>query len=58
MKACGTDYYHAKALLDEMRAVGLYPNQISWSILADICGGSGNVEGALQVRHKFGELNL
>ncbi|KAL6277774.1 hypothetical protein ACE6H2_021375 [Prunus campanulata] len=49
MKACGTDYYHAKALLDEMRAVGLYPNQISWSILADICGGSGNVEGALQI---------
>ncbi|KAM1648232.1 hypothetical protein ACFX1Q_010271 [Malus domestica] len=49
MKACGTDYYHAQALMDEMRTIGLYPNQISWSILADICGSSGNVDGALQI---------
>lgn len=49
MKACGTNYYHAKALMDEMKSVGLFPNQISWSILIDICGGLGNAEGALQV---------
>ncbi|KAL5546242.1 hypothetical protein UlMin_005929 [Ulmus minor] len=49
MKACGSNYYRAKTLMDEMRSVGLYPNQITWSILIDICGGSGNVEGALHI---------
>ncbi|KAK2999793.1 hypothetical protein RJ639_022856 [Escallonia herrerae] len=49
LKACGTDYRHARVLMDEMRAVGLSPNHISWSILIDVCGGSGNVKGALQV---------
>lgn len=50
MKACGTDYYRAKALMDEMNTEGLSPNNISWSILIDICGGSRNVQGALQVK--------
>lgn len=49
MKACGTDYFRAKALMDEMKMEGLSPNHISWSILIDIFGGKGNVEGALQV---------
>ncbi|GAB4833720.1 hypothetical protein Ancab_031968 [Ancistrocladus abbreviatus] len=49
MKACGSDYYRAKALMDEMKISGLFPNQISWSILIDLCGGTGNVEGALQI---------
>ncbi|XP_040947134.1 pentatricopeptide repeat-containing protein At5g02830, chloroplastic isoform X4 [Gossypium hirsutum] len=49
MKACGTDYYHAKALMNEMKSVGLSPNHVSWTILIDICGGSGNVEGAIQI---------
>ncbi|KAJ0089315.1 hypothetical protein Patl1_32006 [Pistacia atlantica] len=49
MKACGTDYYHAKALMDEMRTAGLSPNHISWSILIDTCGGLGNIEGAVQI---------
>ena len=49
LKACGTDYYHAKALIEEMETVGLSPNQISWSILIDICGASANVEGAIEV---------
>lgn len=53
MKACGTDYYRAKALMDEMRTADLSPNHISWSILIDTCGGLGNVEGAVQVRHVF-----
>ncbi|KAJ8754062.1 hypothetical protein K2173_001960 [Erythroxylum novogranatense] len=48
MKACGSDFHHAKAIMDEMKSVGLSPNHISWSILIDICGSSGNVEGALQ----------
>lgn len=55
MKACGSDYYHAKSLMDEMHTVGLSPNQITWSILIDICGSSGNVEGALKVTYR---LNL
>ncbi|KAL3531886.1 hypothetical protein ACH5RR_005407 [Cinchona calisaya] len=49
MKACGTDYYRAKALMDEMKTEGLSPNNISWSILIDICGGSRNVQGVLQI---------
>ncbi|EEF37162.1 pentatricopeptide repeat-containing protein At5g02830, chloroplastic [Ricinus communis] len=49
MKACGSDYNRAKALMDEMQAVGLSPNHISWSILIDICGSSGNMEGAIQI---------
>ncbi|RVW39678.1 Pentatricopeptide repeat-containing protein, chloroplastic [Vitis vinifera] len=48
--ACGTDYYRAKALMDEMKTAGLSPNHISWSILIDICGGTGNIVGA--VRHE------
>lgn len=48
MKACGTDFYRAKALMDEMRMEGLYPNQISWSILINICGRSHNIRGAMQ----------
>ncbi|XP_022972661.1 pentatricopeptide repeat-containing protein At5g02830, chloroplastic isoform X1 [Cucurbita maxima] len=49
MKACGTDYYHAKALMEEMKSVGLTPNHISWSILIDICGGSRDVKSAVQI---------
>ncbi|KAL5716875.1 hypothetical protein ACHQM5_009986 [Ranunculus cassubicifolius] len=48
MKACGTDYYRAKTLMDEMKIDGLSPNHISWSILIDICGSTGNAEGAVQ----------
>lgn len=53
LKACGTDFYRAKALMDEMKTMGISPNHISWSILIDICGGSGNVEGAIQVRYSY-----
>lgn len=49
LKACGTDYHRAKALIDEMQRAGLSPNHISWSILIDIYGGSGNVESAIQI---------
>ncbi|XP_041998800.1 pentatricopeptide repeat-containing protein At5g02830, chloroplastic-like isoform X1 [Salvia splendens] len=49
MKACGTDYYRAKDLMEEMKTFNLTPNHISWSILIDVCGGSGNVLGALQI---------
>lgn len=57
MKACGTDFYRARALMEEMKEVGLSPNHISWSILIDMCGGSGNVEGALQVNFVSYSLN-
>lgn len=53
MKACGTDYHHAKALMDEMKSLGLSPNHVSWTTLIYICGDSGNVEGAIQVRYPF-----
>jgi len=49
LKACGTDFYRAQALIDEMRKLGLSPDHISWSILIDICGRAGNVQGALKV---------
>ncbi|XP_054809246.1 pentatricopeptide repeat-containing protein At5g02830, chloroplastic isoform X2 [Prosopis cineraria] len=49
LKACGTDYYRAKALIKEMKIVSLTPNHISWSTLIDICGASGNIEGALEI---------
>ncbi|PSS23685.1 Pentatricopeptide repeat-containing protein [Actinidia chinensis var. chinensis] len=49
MKACGTDYYRAKAVMDEMNIVGLSPNYISWSTLIHVYGGSGNVENAVQI---------
>ncbi|RZC76553.1 hypothetical protein C5167_000734 [Papaver somniferum] len=48
MKACGTDYYRAKALMDDMKFAGLSPNHISWSILMDIYGTSGDIGGALR----------
>ncbi|XP_010260149.1 PREDICTED: pentatricopeptide repeat-containing protein At5g02830, chloroplastic isoform X2 [Nelumbo nucifera] len=48
MKACGTDYCRAKDLMDEMKLAGLSPNHISWSILIDVRGRSGDVGGALQ----------
>ncbi|KAJ0244038.1 Pentatricopeptide repeat-containing protein [Hirschfeldia incana] len=49
LKACGTDYYRGKELMDEMKSLGLAPNQITWSTLIDICGGSGDVEGAIRI---------
>lgn len=58
MKACGSDYYRAKALMEEIKEVGLSPNHISWSILIDICGGSGNIEGALQILRAMREAGI
>ncbi|KHN02376.1 Pentatricopeptide repeat-containing protein, chloroplastic [Glycine soja] len=58
LKACGTDYYHAKALIKEMETVGLSPNQISWSILIDICGASSNVEGAIEILKTMGDAGI
>lgn len=49
LKACGADLFRAQALIDEMRKLGLSPNHISWSILMNICGRAGNVQGALQI---------
>ncbi|KAJ0978191.1 hypothetical protein J5N97_013665 [Dioscorea zingiberensis] len=48
MKACGSDHYRAKALMDEMKVMNLSPNQISWSILIDSYGTSQNIWGAIQ----------
>lgn len=49
MKACGSDYYHAENLMDEMKTIGLSPNHISWSILIDIYGNTQNMNDAMQV---------
>ncbi|KAI3799489.1 hypothetical protein L1987_34787 [Smallanthus sonchifolius] len=49
MKACGTDHFLAKALMDEMETVGLSPNHISLSTLIGVYGGSGDVKSAVQV---------
>lgn len=53
LKACGTDYYRGKELMDEMKSLGLAPNQITWSTLIDMCGNSGDVEGAVRVSQLF-----
>ncbi|XP_057438370.1 pentatricopeptide repeat-containing protein At5g02830, chloroplastic isoform X2 [Lotus japonicus] len=58
LKACGSDYYHAKALINEMKTVGLSPNQITWSILIDICGGTENVEGAIEILKSMGDAGI
>ncbi|XP_057534176.1 pentatricopeptide repeat-containing protein At5g02830, chloroplastic isoform X2 [Amaranthus tricolor] len=58
LKACGTDYYRAKSLIDEMRSLGLSPNHISFSTLIDICGGAGNAEGALQILKSMGDSGI
>ncbi|KAK4767148.1 hypothetical protein SAY86_014898 [Trapa natans] len=58
MKACRTDYHRAKALMEEMRSAGLTPNQISWSILIDICGNSGNVEEAVRILKLMHAVNV
>ncbi|XP_010558288.1 PREDICTED: pentatricopeptide repeat-containing protein At5g02830, chloroplastic isoform X2 [Tarenaya hassleriana] len=49
LKACGTDYYRGKELMGEMKSLGLAPNLITWSTLINMCGGSGDVEGAIQI---------
>ncbi|KAL8247403.1 hypothetical protein R6Q59_008619 [Mikania micrantha] len=49
MKACGTDHFLAKALMDEMETVGLSPNHISWSTLIGVYGGAGDVKSGVQV---------
>lgn len=49
LKACGANLFRAQALIDEMRKLGLSPNHMSWSILMNICGRAGNVQGALQI---------
>ncbi|PWA60729.1 Pentatricopeptide repeat-containing protein [Artemisia annua] len=49
MKACGTDHFLAKALMEEMETVGLSPNHISWSTLIGVYGGSGDLKNAVQV---------
>ncbi|XP_051132284.1 pentatricopeptide repeat-containing protein At5g02830, chloroplastic isoform X2 [Andrographis paniculata] len=49
MKACGTDHLRAKALLDEMITFGLSPSQMTWSILINVCGGSGNLAEAINI---------
>ncbi|KAA8518814.1 hypothetical protein F0562_016412 [Nyssa sinensis] len=55
--------YHGKTethqtLMDEMKTVGLSPNHISWSILIDVCGGSGNVEAAMQILKSMHEAGV
>ncbi|KAM7468145.1 hypothetical protein LguiB_015707 [Lonicera macranthoides] len=58
MKACGTDYLRAKALMDEMNKDGLSPNLTSWSILIDVCGGARNVKGAMQILKSMREAGI
>lgn len=48
MKACGTDLYRPKYLMDEMKTFGLSPNGISWSVLVGLYGTSQNTKGAIE----------
>ncbi|XP_078159438.1 tetratricopeptide repeat (TPR)-like superfamily protein isoform X1 [Carex rostrata] len=47
MKACGTDYHRARALVREMTGLGIPPDVVTWSTLIDICGKARYVKGAL-----------
>ncbi|XP_071705828.1 pentatricopeptide repeat-containing protein At5g02830, chloroplastic [Rutidosis leptorrhynchoides] len=58
MKACGTDHFLAKALMDEMDTVGLSPNHISWSTLIGVYGGAGDVKNAVQVLRTMRESGV
>ncbi|CAL9106029.1 unnamed protein product [Musa textilis] len=58
MKACGTDYYRAKALMDEMKTMGLTPNRISWSTLIDIYGAAQNIKGAMQAFRALRDVGI
>ncbi|PWA64376.1 tetratricopeptide repeat (TPR)-like superfamily protein [Artemisia annua] len=58
MKACGTDHFLAKALMEEMETVGLSPNHISWSTLIGVYGGSGDVKNAVQVLKTMRESDV
>jgi hypothetical protein len=51
LKACGADYFCAKALMYEMKMEGLSPNHICWSILIAIFDGAENIEGVLEVSY-------
>lgn len=50
MKACGTDYHRARALVQEMTGLGIPPDIVTWSTLIDICGKAQYIKGALLVR--------
>ncbi|PIN13305.1 hypothetical protein CDL12_14076 [Handroanthus impetiginosus] len=58
IKACGTDYYRAQALMDEMRTLGLSPDQVSWSTLLDVCGASGNIAGIVPILRSMHETGI
>ncbi|GJW26795.1 pentatricopeptide repeat-containing protein [Tanacetum coccineum] len=58
MKACGTDHFLAKALMEEMETVGLSPNHISFSTLIGVYGGSGDVKNAVQVLKTMRESDV
>lgn len=49
IKACGTDDFRARGLMDEMRTAGIFPNHITWSTLIGVYGGSGDVKRAVQI---------
>ncbi|KAL4576552.1 hypothetical protein LXL04_012648 [Taraxacum kok-saghyz] len=49
MKACGTDDFRARGLMDEMKTAGVLPNGITWSTLIGVYGGSGDVKRAVQI---------
>ncbi|URE21568.1 PPR repeat [Musa troglodytarum] len=58
LSACGTDYYRAKALMDEMKTMGLTPNRISWSTLIDIYGAAQNIKGAMQAFRALRDVGI
>lgn len=58
MKACGTDYHRAKAVMAEIKAAGLSPNHISWCVLIDIYGTSQNMKGAMKAFRGMRDIGI
>lgn len=58
MRACGSAPYYAKTLMEEMKMHGIWPDQISWSILINSYGNVGDLQGALQNFKKMREAGI
>eukprot|EP00252_Welwitschia_mirabilis_P026785 TRINITY_DN891_c0_g1_i3.p1 TRINITY_DN891_c0_g1~~TRINITY_DN891_c0_g1_i3.p1 ORF type:complete len:814 (-),score=153.26 TRINITY_DN891_c0_g1_i3:261-2702(-) len=53
IKACKSAPYHAEALMEEMEAMGLSPDKITWSTLIDAYSNVGDLQGCFKVFNKM-----
>lgn len=58
MRACDSAPYYAKSLMEEMKMHGIWPDNISWSILINAYGNAGDLQGALESFKKMCEVGI